>query len=221
MFFFPKDIIKGLVSFIYPPLCEICGIKIANENNNICEKCFNKIITITPPVAIRQNDINIWAVCAYEGTLKECIHLFKYKSRLGLAGPLSRLMINFTNNYLNLNKFDIIMPVPLHRNRLLERGFNQAELLAKNLSKNSGCAICPNLLKKTKSTRPQTGLSKTKRSENIKNAFKVNKKMPVKDKNILIVDDVLTTGSTIAECADTLLEAGANSVQALVLARGI
>ncbi len=216
-----KLVIQGLLDLLYPPTCEICGKKAAEENNIICENCFEKIIMITPVIPVKHNDISVWGICAYEGVIKECIHLFKYKARLRLLKPLGKIMTDFTNNYLKSKKFDIIVPVPLHRARLAERSFNQAELLAKNLPKYLNCRLDTKILKRTKNTATQTGLSKTQRANNLRGVFKMNTALAVEDKNILIVDDVFTTGSTIDECAKILLKANAKSVEALVLAKGI
>jgi ComF family protein len=147
--------------------------------------------------------------------------MFKYNARINLAKPLSQLMINFTNNYLKPGKFDIILPVPLHRNRLRERGFNQSELLAKNLARSTNMPIEPKALRRIKPTIAQAGLSRAKRFANLKAAFRVDKSSAVAGKKLLLIDDVFTTGSTLGECAKALLKAKAESVDALVLARGM
>jgi len=223
MISFLSDLSKGITNLIYPPLCEVCGVKIEPEpkQNSLCETCKNNITLIKPAVALKHNDINIWAVCAYEGVIKHCVHLFKYNARLNLLNALSSLMIDFIKNHLKDKKFDLIIPVPLHGARLRERGFNQAELLAKKISTHISQPLCLKALKRVKPTLTQTGLSKTKRFTNLKGAFKIIRDDFVYNKNILLIDDVFTTGSTIGEAAKTLLEAKAKSVEALVLARGI
>jgi ComF family protein len=160
-------------------------------------------------------------VCLYEGTAKNCIHLLKYNSRLKLAAPLGKLMFDFVNKNMDYEDFDMIVPVPLHSSRLRERGFNQAEVLSRKLSGYTKHPVCTNVLKRTKPTLSQTGLSKTKRFTNLQGAFKITKDAFVSGKKVLLVDDVFTTGSTVNEAAKALLKAGAESVDALVLARGI
>jgi len=118
-------------------------------------------------------------------------------------------------------KFDLIIPIPLHRSKMRERGFNQAELLAKNMAKSINAPVCVNALKKTKATISQAGLSKTKRFTNLRGTFKITDSDVIYGKDILLVDDVCTTGSTINEAAKVLLKSGAKSVKALVLAKGI
>jgi len=218
------DCMKGLISFIYPAICEICDTKInlQNTNNNtVCAECLNKIIPFTPVDYLKLKDIKVWSACSYEGVTRECIHLFKYKSKLDLVNPLSSIMLKFANNYLKTDNFDIIIPVPLHSSRFRERGFNQAELIARKLAKGLNLPAHSNIIKRVKLTQAQAGLTKTQRLANLNNAFKVKNGLPVEDKNVLLIDDVFTTGSTINECAKALLNAGAKSIEALVLARGI
>jgi len=221
---FLSDLSKGVLSIIYPALCEICQEKIDTETgyDSLCKDCINKIKTLEPaPRPKCSNNINVWAVCGYEGVAKDCIHLFKYNNRLNLSRPLAGLMSSFTDKNLADKKFDVIIPVPLHKTKMRERGFNQAELLARRLAKNTNCPLCTDAIKRIKPTISQTGLSKTKRFTNIRGAFKITDNNAVGGKNILLIDDVFTTGSTINEAAKTLLKSGAKSVEALVLARGI
>jgi len=223
MISYVSDLFKGLLDLVYPPLCEICEAKLESKtkNSGLCGNCLNEIKLINNPTPLKCNDLNVWAVCLYEGTAKKCIHLFKYNSRLNLAAPLSKLMFDFINKNMGCKNFDAIIPVPLHRSRLRERGFNQAEVLARKLSGYTRHSVCTNALKRVKPTLSQTGLCKTKRFTNLQGAFKITKGGFVSGKKILLIDDVFTTGSTINEAAKTLLKAGAESVEALVLARGI
>ena len=220
---FLPNFTKTLLDFIYPSICQICAAKITPEDNNraLCRNCLEKIIFIKSTVPFREKNAVIWAVCAYEGIIRKCVHLFKYKAKLSLLKPINQLMSNFINIYLKSEKFDTIIPIPLHRIRLRERGFNQAELLAKEIATSTKLHISLKALKRTKPTLTQAGLSKTERFINLKGAFKINKNSDIEGKHILLIDDVFTTGSTINECAKVLLKAGAKSTDALVLAKGI
>lgn len=217
------DAAKGLFNFIYPVACEICQTKIPPESGcaGLCQDCLKQMTLLKPTNPAKHNGVNIWAACVYDGIAKECIHLFKYKERLGLSTLLGRIMSNFVNLYLEPAKFDIITPVPLHRSRLMQRGFNQAELLAKNTARGVGLPFYSNVLKRVKPTLAQAGLSKTKRFANLRGAFKINDGRLVDGRNILLIDDIFTTGSTIGECARALFKAKARSVSALVMARGL
>jgi ComF family protein len=130
-------------------------------------------------------------------------------------------MADFLNNCVKQDGFDIIVPVPLYPSRFRQRGFNQAELLAKNVALFSGRPLAANAIKRIRPTLAQAGLSKTERFKNTRGAFKVTDAAGVCGKDVLIIDDVLTTGSTISECARALRKAGAKSISALVLAKGM
>jgi ComF family protein len=160
-------------------------------------------------------------VCLYGGVLKECIHLFKYNERLRLSRILSELMVDFikTNRQI-IDDVDIIVPVPLSAGRLWQRGYNQSEILARALAKELGLSFS-NALVKTKSTRPQSELKRDRRLNNVRGVFGIRRGARIAGKTILLVDDVLTTGSTLNECARILLESGAGRIRALTLARGI
>lgn len=146
----------------------------------------------------------------FDDTLREIIHHLKYADRVSLAGPCGELM----KASLDREPFtgDLIIPVPLHPQRERERGFNQAELLARRL----GREVDRKVLRRKKNTRSQTGLSRAQRNENLRGAFEVRR--PVRD-TVIVVDDVYTTGSTVNEVAKVLKHAGASRVEVLTLAR--
>jgi len=152
--------------------------------------------------------------------LKEAIHSFKFGAHLRLLPIFTELVINFAMRYIDIDTFDVVVPVPLHKTKLREREFNQAQLLAKDFSDKKSLPINSWGLKKIRNTKPQTEFNKDKRRSNIKNAFKVTDSSCFKDKKILLMDDVFTTGSTLNECAKMLTESGAKSVECLVVARG-
>ncbi|UCB56831.1 MAG: ComF family protein [Candidatus Omnitrophota bacterium] len=159
------------------------------------------------------------SACIYEGVIKECIHLFKYNSKLSLSGPLAELMIDFAGRFLDMRKVDLILPVPLYSAKERRRQFNQAGILSESLAKAFSKQAHNKTLIKIKATQPQINLSRTERLKNIKGAFKVKNKNVPKNKNVLLVDDVLTTGATVNECAKALHKAGANRIEVFTLAR--
>ena len=120
---------------------------------------------------------------------------------------------------VDFTDYSLIIPVPLHIKRLRQRGFNQALILARAIGKKWQIPVNFSLLKRHKFTETQTGMNKTERKQNIKGAFEVRDKENIAGKNIIIVDDVYTTGATVNECAKTLLKAGAQKVTVLTLAR--
>lgn len=153
--------------------------------------------------------------------LQKLIHYFKYQYIEELVSSLEKLIDRFFIKYPELQKMDynMIVPIPLHKRRLLERNFNQSEVLSRILSKKTGIDICTNALQRIKNTPPQAQLTDSERPDNIRGAFHVNDIAAIKGKTILLVDDVFTTGSTVREAAKALLAAGATRVGAWVIAR--
>ena len=149
---------------------------------------------------------------AYDGVLRDLVHLYKYSRIKSLAQPLA----GFLTRAMPLDeRFDAIVPVPLHWLRQWKRGFNQSELLARALSRRTGIPMVTSL-SRARSTSPQAGLSNQARRRNVTRAFRAR---PVEGKCILLIDDVLTTGSTAAACALALKKAGAPRVAVLTVAR--
>jgi len=161
--------------------------------------------------------------------LTRVIHCFKYKGKVQLADPLAELLLTAYSSFWEIDSIDIILPVPLHIKRFRKRGFNQAYLLVRNWNILAGQSRCRpadlqierDLLVRTVATEPQSALGRAKRAVNIKNAFDLKDRDKVKDKRILLIDDVYTTGATVDECARLLLNCGARHVDVLTLARAI
>lgn len=157
----------------------------------------------------------LYCVGAYEGRLRELIHLFKFEQMRQLERPLGRFLRTGLPPEVD---FDCLVPTPLHWRKRITRGFNQAELLARALSRSKGIPVLP-ALRKTKATVAQSTLSGPERRRNVKGAFRVRNAATVAEKRILLVDDVYTTGATANACAKVLKDAGAKSVAVLTLAR--
>jgi len=161
------------------------------------------------------------AVAYYEGPLQETLHRWKYERRISLTPFLGRWMADGLRRYWTHPHFDLLVPVPLHVKRLRERGFNQALLLVKELSRWTRIPYEKRALQKRRATVPQVDLSGVDREKGIKGAFTVLGNGPVEDRSILLVDDVYTTGATVNECAKVLLAAGAKRVDVFTLARAV
>lgn len=201
------------IHLIRSPLCPRCGIPftVTEGEDHLCGEC---LVTQRPYAVAR-------AVGLYEETLLTAIHLFKYRGRIGIGKVLGNLMADFAGGIWDMNVFSVIMPVPLHRKRLRERGFNQAVILARQIAKRFALPIDFMTLKRAAFTEPQVGMGRVDRSVNVRGAFTVRKPERIADQRILLVDDVYTTGSTLAECTRTLLKAGADSVAVLTLAKAV
>jgi ComF family protein len=237
-------LINGLVDIVYPKTCVVCKIKLKNISsidNIICLDCWEKIKRNLPPfchccgrhLAANNFTKNICPACAkkklhfdrafspciYEGIIKELIHEFKYKGKDYLGATLSRLMSEFVREYnLPMDFIDFIIAVPLHKMRLREREFNQAQILSNYLASEFNKTVLNDYLTRSRHTKTQTELKMDERLLNVKDSFSITKAQGLKGKNILLVDDVLTTAATCSEAAYALKNAGAGIVFVLTLA---
>ncbi len=160
------------------------------------------------------------SVYAYHGTARDTIRTFKYRGMTHLGGELAQQLLPALPTLLREGKQGVIVvAVPLHRKKLKERGFNQSELIARQLARLAGLKHDNRALIRTRITEPQYGLNKLKRSANVKDAFSASPR--VKDKSVILIDDVLTSGATALACRDALIAAGARKVAVLTVARAI
>jgi ComF family protein len=152
---------------------------------------------------------------SYEGTLRKLVHLFKYSGMRPLAGPFGKLL---TRALPRDQQFDLIVPMPLHWFKRWRRGFNQADLLAREIGRKWQVPV-REVVRRRKATSPQAGLTNAKRRANVAGAFRVPRGRRLDGLRVLLVDDVLTTGATASACARALKRAGAAHVSLLALAR--
>lgn len=207
------------------PVCPAClSLSPASEAEFFCRACRTPFVD-----AYSLDEDGLCTICrvslvnfdaaysfgAYEGSLQKLIQLFKYGKVESLAGPLSRLMIRA----LPLEqRFDAVIAMPMHWLKRRQRGFNQAELLARPVAKRYGLKLASNLRRK-RYTKPQAGLNEAERRENLKDSFSVRKPERIAGKRVLLIDDVFTTGATLRAAVSALKRAGAVHVSALTLAR--
>jgi ComF family protein len=158
------------------------------------------------------------SVGQFEGPLREAIHQFKYRPCRSLGKPLGEWMVD---RIKVLASIDMIVPVPLHARRLRQRGFNQSLLLAHRMSKRYGVPLSSDNLLRVRPTRPQVELTGDERIVNVAGAFALLRPFEIETKNIILIDDVFTTGATMNECAGVLKAAGAAQVTAFTLARAL
>ena len=239
-----------LLDLIFPRYCLGCEKEMASKQASlICEACFDKIILnsgVQCHICGSRNSKGTCKRCRqktplkgllaagqYENPiLKEMIHLFKYQSVESLKKPLAELIINYLKKENLIDKFSarknnfILVPIPLTLKRKLSRGFNQSELLAKEIGKFLNCPVI-NLLKRKKFTSPQAEISDwQKRKENISGAFDLSPvytqiyRFRKSIKRVILVDDVATSGATLEEAARVLKQAGIKEIYGLVIAKG-
>ena len=240
--FMLRSLLRGLKGIIYPKTCPSCKAKLKEaEEELICKRCCSQIKINLPPFCVlcgrhleKENfNKNIcpgcvrrklhfdraFSPCVYEGVTKKLIHEFKYKGKNILARPLSRIMINFIKEYnIPLDFLDLIIPVPLDNARLREREFNQSEELGIPIAREFNKEIASKILLRNRRTKAQAELKDSQRALNVAGSFSVDKGINLAQKNLLLIDDVLTTGSTSSEAARALKNAGAQTVFVLTLA---
>lgn len=239
-----RRIINSLADIIYPKACVVCKNNLKNKasvDNLVCAGCWSKIKNNLPPFChfcgrhLPPCNLtkNICPACLkkqlhfnrafspfmYEGVIKELIHAFKYKNKDYLGQTLSRPMVGFIKEYnLPIKDIDFILPIPLSKTRLREREFNQAEILAKGIAQEFKKELLAETLLRHRHTKTQTELEEKERLLNVKGSFSVARPQEIKGRNLLLVDDVLTTAATCSEAAYALKGAGANIVFVLTLA---
>ena len=186
------------------PSCRVCATPLVSEYSTLCGEC----LFHPPPFSMVLN------FGLYSGSLSEAIHLLKFSGLKRLAKPLGRLLTE-----LPIPPMDGIVPVPVTNRTLRTRGFNQALLLSVVLSRHIRIPVYKDMLYKKRDTPAQIGLGAKERARNLKNAFEVRGRLH--NPRLLLLDDVMTTGATVKECAKTLVKSGAQEVVAVTLARSM
>ena len=204
---------RGRWTAVASPMCSRCGLvfKSREGEDHLCGRCLDR-----PGAFTRARAAGI-----YDNTLKAAIHALKFKDKVSLANPLGRVLFDTFLQYWTVGEIDVVAPVPLHRQRFRQRGFNQAYLLVRRWALPEETVIIRDLLVRTRATAPQTGLDRQQRRINIRNAFSVNRRCQTAGKRVLLVDDVLTTGATVDACSNALMRDGAERVDVLTLARAL
>ena len=230
---------QALINWFYPNRCLACrGDLRFDERKRICPSCAAGILPMPEPSCAlcgahlpdggmncfdcRNGEFEFTAVRCFgklEGPLRELIHLFKYAGKDRLCEDLSEFLWRAWTRYPEIRQAEIAVPVPLHPANLRERGYNQSGLLAERFSSLVGLKLEEKALARVRKTATQTRLAREGRRENVDGAFEIGDPDAVKGKNVLLIDDVCTTGSTLNECAKALKKAGAGKVFGLALAR--
>lgn len=236
-------VLDGIGSLIFPPNCAVCGVGIPNTRHSICPRCASKVVltgrdycsgcgAIKPATTGVTNtcltcerpgiEFNLQGVSAagdYDGVLRQCVLRLKFSGERGLAEPLARWMAEVLSH--RSYKAHLIVPVPLSESRLWERGYNQAEEIALALGDVLDLPVYPDALRRAKHTIAQTTLSTaTERKQNMKGAFRPGEEAgAIRNRRVLLVDDVSTTGATLSAAAVAIRKLGAKSVMGVLAAR--
>ena len=216
-----RSFIKSLIDFVYPPLCLSCKRLLEHGGDYVCPDCWNPIQVATneSPLFVETAEklaasgvvdglISLY-VFEKEGVFQVIVHNLKYAGVQALGLELGRRLGKIVVE--RGIHADAIIPIPLHRRKLRERGYNQAELIARGVSEVSDIPVRCDLVRRKKYTKTQTVLSLNERRENMENAFEVApiKRTEARNKQFIVIDDVVTTGSTMIACADVLRASGA------------
>jgi len=239
-----KSSLDALCAFFYPEVCQICeGQRAVPAEGYVCADCRQNVRFIQPPYCERCGlpyDIDATtsfecsncrhmglqfrfarAAVAFSGMVQTIIHRYKYQRALWFEPFLAGLLVRQAKPLLQQEKWDMIIPVPLHPAKLREREFNQAERLGCHLGRSTEIPLNVRLLERVEATRTQTMLTPAQRVANVRSAFAVRRDAGVDGARVVLVDDVLTTGATASACARVLHEAGAADVCVWTVSRAL
>lgn len=213
---------EKFLNLIYPNVCGFCN---QINKNSLCKSCeislnnyyLNCIKDYTKDKTKYFN--YLYSSLKYENVVRNKIISYKFGEASYMYKTFAKIIINNTKIYRFLESYDIITAVPMYKLKKNARGYNQSELVAKEIAKQANITFCDNILIKTKSTKVQSTLTKKQREDNVKGAFEVLNELLVNNKKIVLFDDIYTTGSTVNECARALKKAGANEIFVLTIAK--
>ncbi len=235
-----RHIADSLADLLWPPRCGACSAILDGENNSadcFCASCAQTLVYATSPLCTKcglpfggtgpdhlcshclkkpPDFARARALLLYGGGATQALRRLKYGKKPGLANVLGSMLSQLTPR---MRAPDVIVPVPLHPARLRARGFNQSALLATRVAGTLNAPLLTNTLIRTRDTSSQAGMNRQERFTNLKNTFSVRKESHIKNKRVLLVDDVITTTATVRETAAVLVRAGAEYVEAIALAR--
>ena len=211
--------LNNILELIYPNVCGICG-EICKES--LCKKC---------TIEMKKHEIDLinknkkmyfnesMHIFKYNEIIRQRLIEYKFQDQSYMYKTFAKIILKNKKVCGFLEKYDIIIPVPIHKKRRLKRGYNQTELIAKEICKNINLELKIDVLSKQKNIVAQSELNKNERMQNIKNAFEVRNINEIIDKKILIFDDIYTTGSTVNECSKILKKAGVKQIGVLAIAK--
>ena len=232
--------ISNTLSIIFKSSCILCKAEIS-RNNNLCALCWNNMEFISDPrcdicgsamdfaesginkcqecIVVKRSFDKARAVAKFNDHSAKIIHNFKYYDQIQLSKKIAKLM--YSSGKELIKEADLICSVPIHKSKIFERKYNQSHLLAYYIAKYGKKlqSLDNSILIRTRNTNPQSMLSRARRKENVKKAFAVKAPHLVMNKHILLIDDVITTGSTISECTTELKNAGARKIFILTFAK--
>jgi len=239
----PSQPFAALLDFLYPRDCMACGTRLPPENPDcLCAECMETLPRIGDFQCSRCGNAlgphatgvhacascdgrkslffrGATAACQYDGAARELVHRLKYNRDLRAAAFMAKTLSEKVHAAPWSQRVDAIVPVPLHWTRRLSRRFNQSELLAKEIARHCGWPVISGAVRRIRRTESQARLAGKERLENVRGVFRINRSHAVAEKRLLLVDDVMSTCATAAECSRTLIHSGARAVHVAVFAR--
>ncbi len=224
----PK-ILSEIYDFFLPRICPCCDKKLGLNEKMVCDDCLRKLSSVKNDRLELEFEKKFYSKKIIAGfrsvyifekdtEIQSVIHALKYENRFKIGLFLGDILGKRIKDEMVNWQIDAIIPVPLHRLKRAERGYNQSLYIAEGLSKRTNIPLLKNAVKRRRFTESQTKLNLSEREKNVKDAFSVRKHDKIKNKNVLLIDDVITTGATINECGNALLKGGAKSVYAASVA---
>ena len=206
------------MDIIYPLNCGICG----HGNKDLCTKCEKKL-NKQAVFGVDEYENKFFSrhyyIFKYEGLIRNIIINYKFNEKPYLYRMFSAFINKYEKNYLHFGFYDIIIPVPISKIKMKSRGYNQSLLLAKSIAKENNIQLENRTIIKTKNNRTQSSLNKEERAKNVQGVYRVINKEKIKNKKILLLDDIYTTGFTLDECSKELLKVGAKQIDVFTIAK--
>ena len=236
-----KQLLENILNYLFPIYCCNCQ-NLLSSDGLVCHECWAKLRFISEPICIKCGtpfELNIVehsdafcpqciaktpkynsarSIMVYDDVSRKIIHNFKYYDKTQLAKHFAKIALS---NYAKISENEVIIPVPMHRLKRLFRLYNPAQILAQQIAKQTRIPCKNNILVKIKWSKPQSKLSRRQRIRNLRGSFAINNAQQIQGKKILLVDDVITTGTTSEICAALLKKAGASEVNILSIARTV
>lgn len=212
--------INNIINLIYPNVCGICE-KISEDD--LCKKCeikLNNIAKFNIDTYKNKNFEKHLYIFNYKEIIKDRLVNFKFNDKIYIYKAFVKFITKNKKVYRFIENYDIIIPVPIHNKRKIQRGYNQSSLIANEIAKNNdNIKYIDDVLLKQKNNKPQSTKNKKERQENVIGAYNIKNEYKINNKKILLLDDIYTTGSTVNECAKILKENGAASVDIITIAK--
>lgn len=213
------NFINSALDYFFPPICGMCGE--INENY-ICNNCYENIKKIKKCVINEYNNRNFSKhlyIFRYEGIIRNKIIEYKFEDKGYLYKMFAKIILSDKKTCNFIKKYDVIIPVPISKKRKKKRGYNQSELVANELAQKLNQDIWTDIIIKKKDNKPQSELNKLERIKNVEDIYEINKPIEVKNKKVLLLDDIYTTGSTVNEIARKLKHNQTQEIGVITLAK--